>query len=291
MVPPELFYIRTYAPVTPPSWPIRVTGLLHGPRELDPAVLAREAVDQGPVLLECSGNRRLTSFGLISSNTWRGVPLLPLLQGLSPTSDARGLEVVGFGGRADPADKGWVFSLDDLEGAFLATHLGDEVLDADHGAPVRLVVPGWYGCVAIKWIKELRLVGAEAAPTPHMWAYSSRIFQDPVPQALAWRAPVQATAVATRVEQWTDQRDTWRIIHGLVWGAEEPALEIRTSSQVTEWSPVDQPALGSTLRTWRLWSHRWAPRGRGRHQLDLRLPAPVSQRYLDDFTYRRIVET
>lgn len=288
-VPPERFYIRTFAPATPPSWPIRVTGLVHDPGEIDPATLVAEAQEQGPVLLECSGNRRLTSFGLISSNTWRGVPLKPLLQGLGLTSEARGLQVIGYGGRSDPQDKGWVFNLDDLDDAFLATHLGDQPLGPDHGAPVRLIVPGWYGCVAIKWVKELQLVGADAAPTPHMWAYSSRIFQDAVPQALAWRAPQQATAVATRVEQWTDDRDTWRVIHGLVWGAEDPGLEIRTRSQVNEWEPIEQPALGSAARTWRLWSHRWSPRGRGRRQIDLRLRAEVPQAYLDDFTYRRIV--
>ena len=38
--------------------------------------------------------------------------------------------------------------------------MNGEPLPLDHGRPVRLAVPGWYGCAWIKWVNEIRLVGA-----------------------------------------------------------------------------------------------------------------------------------
>ena len=38
--------------------------------------------------------------------------------------------------------------------------MNGEPLPPDHGMPVRLVVPGWYGCAWIKWVNGIRLVGS-----------------------------------------------------------------------------------------------------------------------------------
>jgi DMSO/TMAO reductase YedYZ molybdopterin-dependent catalytic subunit len=77
-----------------------------------------------------------------------------------------------------------VFSFDDLErsGAFLATHMSGEPLSLDHGAPVRLIVPGWYGCACIKWVNEPRYVGVEEPATSQMTEFASRTHQDGAPE-------------------------------------------------------------------------------------------------------------
>jgi len=288
-VPLDQFYVRTRPPKLPERWPIRVTGHVHQQIDLDP--WAFEGEDQGEVLMECSGNRRLTSFGLISTNRWEGVRLRDLLAEIELTPEAKGLEVIGFGGQGVEVDRSWIFPLEVLDQAFLATHLAGEALPLLHGAPARLIVPGWYGCCAIKWVRELRFVGADARPSPHMYAYASRVHQEITNQALAWQGRQQATALATRVEHWTDGRRSWRQVHGLMWGA--PAgvgLSIRTATEGVEWTPVDAYSQESTERTWRLWTHRWEPRGRGWRQLDLRIEGEVSQKYLDDHTYRRLIQ-
>src|SRR5437867_560877 len=53
----------------------------------------------------------------------------------------------------------WIFSRDDIEraAAFLATRMNGAPLPRDHGSPIRLVVPGWYGCACIKWVTQIDL--------------------------------------------------------------------------------------------------------------------------------------
>jgi DMSO/TMAO reductase YedYZ molybdopterin-dependent catalytic subunit len=42
----------------------------------------------------------------------------------------------------------------------VATHMDGVPLTAAHGAPVRLVVPGWYGMASVKWLVSLELITA-----------------------------------------------------------------------------------------------------------------------------------
>ena len=61
--------------------------------------------------------------------------------------------------------------------AFLAVRMNGAPLTADHGAPVRLVVPSWYGCSWIKWVDRLSLVGADAPTPTHMVEFLTRTQQ------------------------------------------------------------------------------------------------------------------
>ena len=64
--------------------------------------------------------------------------------------------------------------------AFLATGMNGAPLGPDHGFPLRLVVPGWYGCTAIKWVNEIALLDDTAPATDQMREYAGRTHQDPV---------------------------------------------------------------------------------------------------------------
>jgi len=56
------------------------------------------------------------------------------------------------------AGASWIFSRDDLSRALLAVQMNGAPLPRDHGSPVRLIVPGWYGCACIKWVNRIELV-------------------------------------------------------------------------------------------------------------------------------------
>ena len=70
----------------------------------------------------------------------------------------------------------WIFTFDQLKSsrAFLATKINGHPLSVDHSAPTRLVVPGWYGCACIKWVKEITVVDEDAAATSQMKEYAVR---------------------------------------------------------------------------------------------------------------------
>src|SRR5712691_729453 len=156
LTPQDRFFIRTGCPDRRPpaaSWTVRVHGLVEAPVDIALEALEREAAPQGVHLLECSGNSRAAHFGFLSAAEWTGVALERVLARIRPRSRAARVLVSGFDEHSvgDPGSvpgASWIFGLDQVRasGAFLATQMNGAPLDRDHGEPLRLVMPGWYGC-------------------------------------------------------------------------------------------------------------------------------------------------
>src|SRR5215831_8420159 len=190
VTPSEAFYIRTRYPdllVPEARWRIAIGGL--GPAaDLFLDELSPRVAGQGTQLMECSGNTRTASFGLLSSGDWTGIRLLDAIDRFQTPAGATRLLVSGFDQYSQPSahstpGASWIFTFDELRqtGAFLATGLDGAPLPPDHGAPVRLVVPGWYGCTCIKWVNELRFVGEDEPATSQMQEFASRTMQTGTP--------------------------------------------------------------------------------------------------------------
>src|SRR5262249_1586903 len=189
ITPPERFFVRTGRPDRLPatdSWKVRVHGLVAAPLEIAIDEMRRAAVPQGVHLVECAGNSRAAHFGLMSVARWTGVALENVLARARPLARATQVLVSGFD-EHDASDPGsvpgasWVFGLGAAReaGAFLATEMNGAPLLPDHGHPLRLVVPGWYGCTAIKWVNEIALLDDAAPATDQMREYAGRTHQDP----------------------------------------------------------------------------------------------------------------
>ena len=124
----------------------------------------------GTDLLECSGNTDPDNFGLMSSASWAGIPMSAVFDRVEP---APGASFVLVSRVDDPISRvgtsipgaSWIFEYEQLRRAFLATEMNGAALPADHGAPVRLIVPGWYGCSCIKWVNEIRWLDRAAPAT------------------------------------------------------------------------------------------------------------------------------
>jgi hypothetical protein len=189
----------------------------------------------------------------------------------------------------------WIFSRDDLEraGAFLATHMNGAPLPRDHGFPVRLIVPGWYGCACIKWVDEIAFVPDTAEATTQMREYAARTHQRGQPALARDFAPatIDVAAMPVRVEKWAvDGRLEYRVV-GIMWGGDKPtnALQIRFRPD-EPFVPVTDCPLPETTRTWTLWSHAWRPAARRTYQIVLRVDDPsIRTRRLDLFFYVREV--
>ena len=167
-------------------------------------------------------------------------------------------------------------------------------LSPDHGHPLRLVVPGWYGCAAIKWVNEIVLVDDEAPATDQMREYAGRTHQD----ASARRArdfqpaTLDPAAAPVRVEKVASRAGevSYRIV-GILWGGRVPtrALSIRFNPDLG-FSPVEE-IDGGPLGPWTLWSHRFRPPAPGRYRIELAIRAPgVRTRRLDLGFYAREIE-
>ena len=301
VVPQARFFIRTAGPDHLPSartWKVRVHGLVEAPVEIAAEELQREAVPLGLHLLECAGNSRAAHFGLMSAAHWAGVPLGPLVERARPTARASQVLVSGFDEHevGDPGSvpgASWVFGRHHLRDAFLATGMNGAPLALDHGHPVRLVVPGWYGCTAIKWVNEIALVDGEAAATDQMREYAGRT-QQAEGAALArdfQPATIDPAALPVRVEKLDagGGRVSYRIV-GILWGGPTPPLDLRIRFDPGPgFAAVEE--IGRAAGTWALWSHTFRPRVPGRYRIELAIKDPGTRtRRLDMGFYTREVD-
>jgi DMSO/TMAO reductase YedYZ molybdopterin-dependent catalytic subunit len=314
VTPNDRFFVRTAVPstLTPTApWTIRVGGLVHAPVDFALPALEPLAGPGGRYLIECSGNVDQTNYGLMSAADWEGVPLGAVLDRVRPAARSYRVLVSGVDEEAarpmtSVPGASWIFSRHDLDRALLAVRMNGAPLPRDHGFPLRLVVPGWYGCACIKWVDRIDLVADQAPATAQMREFAARTHQrfDPLaiersltegPPVLArdfTPAVIDTAAMPVRVEKWRiGGRLAYRII-GIVWGGSTAtnALAIRFRSG-QPWVPVDDCPMPASTFTWSLWSHLWRPETPGRYQIVLRVTDPaIRTRRLEIFFYVREIE-
>lgn len=312
----ELAYIRTEIPAAAAAhtgpWTIETTGLLARDGLLDLDAIQTQAKPIGPHLFECSGNANPSNFGLMSVAEWDGVPLADVVARLKPAKDATAVLVSGFDHIGQVSQRSivgasWVFPLSSLDrlGAHLAVRMNGEPLPADHGKPVRLVVPGWYGCTWIKWVNEIRLVGPDEPATTQMVEFANRTHQaEPYKLAKDYTpADIQTAATPVRVEKRRTASGLEYRIVGIQWGgtkaADRLAIRIQASSPkpraavdtIGEFQPFAVCPTPKTHTMWSLWEYRWKPTAPGTYDIALRVAdASVPQRRLESGYYMRQVK-
>lgn len=299
----EQFYVRTRASKLLPeakSWTVKTDGLVEKTVVLSMEDLRRRAKPVGLHLMECAGNARFAHFGLISVAKWKGVSVAEILEGLQARPQARRVLISGFDqyqskSLSSVAGASWIFSLEELQraGAFLATEMNDQSLTADHGAPVRLVVPGWYGCSCIKWVDAIALVGEDAEATSQMKEYAARTHQPGVPEMAKEYEPavIDQAAMPIRVEKWLmGGKLKYRVV-GILWGGTQLVKELQIRFNPEEdYIPVDHFEQTEN-DPWSFWTHSWSPSSPGRYSIRLRVKQPlVRTRRLDSGYYVRTVE-
>src|SRR5262249_31186062 len=148
---------------------------------------------------------------------------------------------------------------DDLSRALLAVQMNGSPLTRDHGAPVRLIVPGWYGCACIKWVNRVALVPDDAGATTQMREFAARTHQRGIPDLASDYVPavIDTAAMPIRVEKWADRdgRVVYNIV-GIMWGGNKPTnqLSIRFRSNM-RWTRVEQCPMPASTDTWTIWTH------------------------------------
>ena len=161
------------------TWSLDIRGRVANPRSYTLAELKKRASAQRECTFECGGNRGPAIMNrMIGNARWTGTPLWPLIQEAKPLADA--LEVITWGAdegeeeiRKEKYRQNFARSITiaDLQksDAILAWEMNGEPLHPDHGFPVRVVVPGWYGVQNVKWLKAL-----EVSPDRFMGRFQAR---------------------------------------------------------------------------------------------------------------------
>ena len=303
ITPTERFYLRTRPSKLLPDaklWSVRIDGLVASTSSVPIENLRRETRTVGLHLMECAGNLGFARFGMISAAKWRGVAVAALLENIKAKKEATHVLVSGFDeyeakSASSVPGASWVFSREELKaaGAFLATEMNGRALTPDHGAPVRLVVPGWYGCTCIKWVDTIALVDESTEATSQMKEYAARTQQSGVPALASEYQPamIEQAAMPIRVEKWLiSGKIKYRVV-GIAWGGSQPvkALEIRFNPE-EDYVRVDQFEQRRN-DPWTLWSHAWSPSAPGTYSIRLAVREPqVRARRLDSGYYVRTVD-
>ena len=183
LIPNERFFVgnHTATPIIDPAtWRLNVFG--SGLRKPEGRTFSLRDLHRLPsrtitAAIECAGNGRSFfgiqqgtpasgtqwKLGAIGVARWRGVPLGELLDraGISRRAvdvmpEGLDAEVTGQGHVRRPLPVGKAF--DDV---LVAYEMNGEPLPPDHGAPARLVVPGWVGIASIKWLGRIEVADRE----------------------------------------------------------------------------------------------------------------------------------
>ena len=304
----EAHFIRTRVPdgldyEKKDPWSVRIHGLVDEAVSVGIEKLDELTEEQGTFVMECSGNSAGRAYGLLSAAAWDGVAVADLLKQVSVDQAATQVVISGFDehsqepGRAieSSSSRGasWAFKFEDLEntGAFLATRMNGERLPIDHGFPVRLMVPGWYGCTCVKWVDEIQLVDDQFPSTSQMREFASRTHQTRTHKlARDFRpAEMDLAAMPVRVERWEVEGETVYQIVGILWGGKlaTDKLMIRIGS--------DEPQAVESYQhqqneTWTLWRHSWRPKEKGLYRISMSVDDPeVRTQRLDRGYYVRRV--
>jgi DMSO/TMAO reductase YedYZ molybdopterin-dependent catalytic subunit len=303
IIPVEQFYIRTRASKllenTKP-WEIQLGGLVEQPFAIPIPDLKKMSSPMGLHLMECAGNTRNAHFGMISVASWRGATLADIFERAKAKPDAKRVLISGFDtytakSASSVPGASWVFTVEELKnaGAFLATEMNGTPLTRDHGAPVRLVVPGWYGCTCIKWVDEITFTDDAAAATSQMQEYAARTMQNGVPPVAREYKPatIEQAAMPIRIEKWAaDEKIRYRVV-GILWGGsvpvKKPQIRFNPEEEYVDVSDFQQTANDP----WSFWTHAWAPKQPGTYMIRLRVTDhSVPARRLEAGYYMRTVE-
>jgi len=156
--PVEDFYVRNHhdVPANVGQATLRLEGEVEQARELAPADLAPLPKQEFGAVLECAGNR-VGASGLISNGLWTGWKLQDVLALVRPSPRAAHLHLQGRDGyqRSVPVER--------ATESMLVTGLNGRPLNRQHGAPWRVLFPGWFGMDSVKWLKSV-VVAREPLP-------------------------------------------------------------------------------------------------------------------------------
>jgi DMSO/TMAO reductase YedYZ molybdopterin-dependent catalytic subunit len=279
VTPVGLHYLMAHYDIPfldPGSWRLSVDGLVGHPLSLDLATLRSLPSRTVRMTMECAGNGRARFeprpvsqpwlMEAVATAEWTGVPLRDLLS--SAHTNPAAVEVVFTGadhGIERGVEQDYQRSLTVAEAAeadvLLAYEMNGAPLTPQHGAPLRLVVPGWYGMTNVKWLTRIELVGEPFAGFQQAIAYRLRQRADEPGMPISRIAP-RALVIPPGFPDFMSRARIVRpgplMLEGRAWSGRAPVERVEASVDCGQtWLPTTLEPAGTHRWAWRRWQAPW----------------------------------
>ena len=266
VTPNQKFYRIDVNLVTPTveasTWNLTVGGEVENPLNLTLQDLqAMETAEQYSTL-ECVSNT--IGGDLVSNALWRGIRLRTLLERAKITSNARFIVFRC----SDGYDVGIPLERGLQEGTLLAHQMNGVTLPQDHGFPLRAIIPGIYGMMNAKWIREI-----EVTDQVHEGLWQRRGWSNTAEyNTHAWFA-TPGSALKERLgdlKQPTPIAGQKTVLAGVAFAGDRQVSKVEVSSDGgSTWSEATLKDPTSN-HTWRLWAFEWTPPAPGDYRMLVR---------------------
>ena len=270
------------------AWRLRIGGLVRRAAEFSLQDLLNRTVRRElAVTIECSGNSgdpRLMN-GLVSNAVWTGVSLAAILKECGVEPEAR--EVV-FLGLDSEQEKKWEAGnvtylsphgrsiyVQDAQSPenLLAFGMNGKPLPPEHGFPLRLVMPGWYGMAQVKWLTRIEVIDRRYEGR-HMARNYQSLRAVKAPDGTLWLdTSISRSNLKSVIARVTRRRAGARFeykVAGAAWGGPAKIESVEVQVDAEPWRParIDRAkAQPDSASAWSLWSLDWNPAAPGPHVL------------------------
>ena len=288
VTPVGLHYLLTHydIPVVDPAeWRLAVDGAVSRPFELTLDELRSRPARELAVTMECAGNGRAHVephvvsqpwlLEAVGTARWRGAPLAGLLEEADVSGEA--VEVLFTGldrGIEGDEEQAYARSLP-LEEALrtdvlLAYEVNGAPLPPQHGFPVRLLVPGWYGMTSVKWLSRVTVLTAPFDGYQQRNSYRLRQEEDEPGEPLA-RIQVRALMAPPGIPEFLTRARTVRAgpveLEGRAWSGEAEVAGVEVSVDAGQtWAEAELAPAALGRWAWRRWRFAWDAQP-GEHEL------------------------
>jgi DMSO/TMAO reductase YedYZ molybdopterin-dependent catalytic subunit len=243
----EDFYVRNHyeAPAIVGPCSLRIEGEVERPQNLTLGDLRRRSEHKIGALLECAGDP-VRAVSLVSDGVWQGWPLRDIVALARPRGSGAYLQCFGRDGfaRSLPLN-------DALNGGLLVTALNGRPLTGNHGAPWRVLFPGWYGMNSVKWVERIVVAQAPLPPIDHTYLELRKgpggsIEKRPLPR-------IQVKSIITDPQNDSVLHRGRALVRGLAWSGEGAIAKVEVSADAgASWIPAMLDRSGSHY-DWALW--------------------------------------
>jgi DMSO/TMAO reductase YedYZ molybdopterin-dependent catalytic subunit len=271
--------------IDPATWRLSVGGAVRNALELSLDEIRARPRRSHTVTLECAGNGRARLLPrplsqpwlveAIGTAEWTGTPLAPLLEEAGLATDA--VEVVFTGHDRgvqgdDEHDYARSLAVGDATRpeVLLAYEMNGRPLEPQHGFPLRLIVPGWYGMTSVKWLDSIEAVRQPFAGFQQSVAYRFQQDADDPGRPVS-RILVRALMIPPGIPEFFTRRrivDAGSVkLEGRAWSGRAAITRVEVGVD-GQWAdarlspPRDEFA-------WSGWSFEWAATP-GEHELSCR---------------------